>query len=194
MMSIPSVVSVVLLDDDGKRVAVKYYGNIAYVTSFIFLTQSDLLCFRDMQEMQFAFEKKLFSGSSHLGGKGEVELLILDDYVAVHKVCHDLRMYITATHDENELILVSVLETLHEALCTLLRGVVDKHSALENLDLVLLVIDELLDGGLILETDPGTIVNRVTMMDEYSEHNSAEQTISHALATAREQISRNLLR
>ena len=70
----------------------------------------------------------------------------------------------------------------------------DKQSALENLDLVLLAIDELIDGGLILETDPATIVSRVAMTDEGMEHSLTEQTITQALATAREQLSRNLLR
>jgi len=170
------VSSIVILDDEGKRVAVKYYETL-----------------KRARDVQFTFERNLFTKSSHLSGKGEVELLILDDYIAVHKASHDLRFYVAARHDENELILVSVLETLYEALCTLLRGVVDKHAALENLDLVLLVIDELIDGGLILETDPTTIVNRVSM-EESMEHSLTEQTISQALATAREQISRNLLR
>lgn len=193
-MSIPSVSSIVILDDEGKRVAVKYYETLKYVISLSMnLLRVNVHSCRRARDVQFTFERNLFTKSSHLSGKGEVELLVLDDYIAVHKASHDLRFYVAARHDENELILVSVLETLYEALCTLLRGVVDKHAALENLDLVLLVIDELIDGGLILETDPTTIVNRVSM-EESMEHSLAEQTISQALATAREQISRNLLR
>lgn len=119
---------------------------------------------------------------------------MLEEYLAVHKASHDLRFYIIASHAENELIAVSVLETLYEALHNLLRGVVDRQTVLENLDLVLLAIDELVDGGLILETDPDIIVSRVAMTDDGIEQSLTEQTITQALATAREQLSRNLLR
>ena len=65
---------------------------------------------------------------------------------------------------------------------------------LENLDLVLLVLDELVDGGVILETDPGVIANRVSMRGADSETPLTEQSFAQAIASAREQISRNLLR
>ena len=40
------------------------------------------------------------------------------------------------------------------------RGSVDKKTVLENLDLALLAIDEVVDRGLILETDPATVAQR----------------------------------
>lgn len=169
--------SLVILDEEGKRVAVKYYDT-----------------FKNSRESQFRFEQNLCKKSSHLSCKGDVELLVLEEYLAVHKASHDLRFYIIASHAENELIAVSVLETLYEALHNLLRGVVDRQTVLENLDLVLLAIDELVDGGLILETDPDIIVSRVAMTDDGIEQSLTEQTITQALATAREQLSRNLLR
>ena len=142
---------------------------------------------------QFEFERKVFKSSSHLSCKGDLELMLVDQHFAAHKASHDLRMFVVSDQNENEIILVSVLEALFESLTSLLRGVVDKISALENLDLVLLVLDELIDGGIILETDPCAIISRVAMSVD-SEHSSAEQTISQALASARDQLSRNLLR
>ena len=149
--------------------------------------------FRWSRADQFDFERQLFKNSSHLSCKGDVELLLLEQHFAVHKASHDLRMFVVANHKENEIILVSVLEALFESLSSLLRGVVDKLSALENLDLVLLVLDEIIDGGLILETDPAAIISRIAMSSE-NEHSLTEQSITQALASAREQLSRNLLR
>ena len=146
------------------------------------------------RDAQFQFERNLCKRSTHLSCNGDVELLVLDNHIAVHKSSHDLRFYMIASQSENELIIVSILETLYDSLHNLLRGLVDKQSALENLDLVLLVIDELIDGGLILETDPNTISSRVAMSEDCIEHSLTEQTISQALASAREQLSRNLLR
>lgn len=65
---------------------------------------------------------------------------------------------------------------------------------LENLDLVLLTMDELVDGGVILETDANVIANRVSMRGADSDTPLAEQSFSQALASAKEQLTRNLLR
>jgi len=40
---------------------------------------------------------------------------------------------------------------------------VDRRSLLDNLDLLMLTVDELVDGGTILETDSTAIVSRVLM-------------------------------
>ena len=41
-------------------------------------------------------------------------------------------------------------------------GAVDKRTIVENYDLVTLAIDEIIDDGIILETDPVLIASRVT--------------------------------
>ena len=100
-------------------------------------------------------------------------------------------VHVTAEDHENELILLSVLQGFFESISLLLRGMVEKRSILENLDLVLLVLDELVDGGVILETDPGVIANRVSMRGADSETPLTEQS-SPKLLLQHEQISRNL--
>ena len=42
----------------------------------------------------------------------------------------------------------------------LLRNEVEKRNVLENMDLILLIMDEIIDGGIVLETDPNNIANR----------------------------------
>ena len=113
--------------------------------------------------------------------------------MVVHKSINDLRLFIVAKSSENELIIVSILEALYDSLSALLRVPIEKQAVLENLDLTLLIIDEIIDNGLILETDANTIASRVAMVEEGTDHTLAEQTISKAFATAREQY-RNFLR
>ena len=131
---------------------------------------------------------------------GCIELLDRHDialegkHVVVYKFAADLHFYVTGTVDENEIILASVLNGFFDAVSLLLRGVLEKRAALENLDLVLLTIDELVDGGIVLETDANVIANRVSMRGVDGETPLAEQTLSQALNTAREQLTRNLLR
>lgn len=43
-----------------------------------------------------------------------------------------------------------------------IRNVIDKRTIVENYDIVALTIDEVVDDGVILETDPAAIVARVS--------------------------------
>jgi len=106
--------------------------------------------------------------------------------------------YVTGSQDENELILSSVLTAFYESVTLLLRGAVEKKTVLENLDLVLLAMDEIVDKGLILETDPPTIASRVSMRGADSDVPLSDQvtiqTFSQAIASAKEQLARSLLK
>jgi hypothetical protein len=72
--------------------------------------------------------------------------------------------YYNTTEDENEIILVDVLNALYQALSTLMP--VERRCLMDKLDTVLLALDELVDGGVILEIEPSAIVNRVGMRGE----------------------------
>eukprot|EP00878_Enallax_costatus_P037664 GHUV01042569.1.p1 GENE.GHUV01042569.1~~GHUV01042569.1.p1 ORF type:complete len:150 (+),score=36.73 GHUV01042569.1:186-635(+) len=122
------------------------------------------------------------------------EITMFDDYLVVYKCLGDLMFYVTGSDNENELILYAVLQAFYEATSALLRQQVDKKTVLENLDLVLLVMDEIVDGGLILETDPQTVAARVTMRGADGEVPIAEQTFSQAFASAKEHLARSLLK
>ena len=75
------------------------------------------------------------------------------------------------------------------------RGQVSKKTLVENLDLLLLSIDEIVDEGLILETDSTVVVSRVCMVgggaDGGKDVPLSEQTFTQALQTARDQLVRS---
>lgn len=56
----------------------------------------------------------------------------------------------------------SVILALRDSLNILLKNSVDKRTIIENYDLVSLAIDEIVDDGIVLETDPITIASRVS--------------------------------
>ena len=76
----------------------------------------------------------------------------------------DCYFYVVGSSDSNELILGTVLDTLLDSVGTLLKESIDKHSLLNNLELILLVMDEIVDNGVIFETDPYKVANRVLMI------------------------------
>ncbi|GER28397.1 coatomer subunit zeta-1 [Striga asiatica] len=119
---------------------------------------------------------------------------MLENNIIVYKFVQDLHFFLTGGDDENELILATVLQGFVDAVTLLLRNNVDLREALENLDLILLCLDEIVDGGIVLETDGSVIAGKVASHTMDDGAPLSEQTISQALATAREHLTRSLLR
>ncbi|THF97028.1 hypothetical protein TEA_001708 [Camellia sinensis var. sinensis] len=175
--SCPKVKNILLLDSEGKRVAVKYY--------------SDDWPTNNAKE---AFEKTVFTKTQKTNARTEAEITMFENNIVVYKFVQDLHFFVTGGDDENELILSIVLQGFFDAVGLLLRGNVDKKEALENLDLILLCLDEIIDGGIVLETDANVIAGKVATNSIDSGAPLSEQTISQALATAREHLTRSLLK
>ncbi|XP_058099086.1 coatomer subunit zeta-2-like isoform X2 [Magnolia sinica] len=173
----PSIKNILLLDSEGKRVAVKYYSD-------------------DWPTLgaKLAFEKSVFTKTQKTNARSEVEITMFESYIVIYKFIQDLHFFVTGGDDENELILATVLQGFFDAVGHLLRSNVDKRSALENLDLILLCLDEIVDGGIILETDANVIAAKVATHGLDGGAPFSEQTITQALATAREHFTRSLLK
>ncbi|XP_039029996.1 coatomer subunit zeta-2-like [Hibiscus syriacus] len=177
MDSCLSIKNILLLDSEGNRVAVKYYSDE-------WLTNS----------AKEAFEKALFFKTQKTNARTEEEISMFENHIIVYKFVQDPHFFVTGTEGENELILVTVLKGFFYAIGLLLRGIVVKKEALENLDLILLCLDEILDGGIILETDANAVAGKVVSHSVDATAPLSEQTISQALATAREHLARSLLK
>ena len=120
------------------------------------------------------------------------EIVMLDKVIAVYKQLGDVYFYIVGGHDENELILENTMETINETLNHLLRSQIDKRTILENYDYLLLAIDEIIDNGVIMETDHELVIKRVSLKNFDNDLPIGEQTITQALKTAKEKILENL--
>eukprot|EP00262_Sarcandra_glabra_P004561 TRINITY_DN1564_c0_g1_i2.p1 TRINITY_DN1564_c0_g1~~TRINITY_DN1564_c0_g1_i2.p1 ORF type:complete len:178 (-),score=38.46 TRINITY_DN1564_c0_g1_i2:339-872(-) len=177
MESCPSIKNILLLDSEGKRVAVKYYSD-------------------DWPTLgaKLAFEKSVFTKTQKTNARTEAEIAMFESYIVVYKFNQDLHFFVTGGDDENELILATVLQGFFDGVSLLLRSNVDKRTALENLDLILLCLDEIVDGGIVLETDANVIAGKVASHGLDGAAPLSEQTLTQALATAREHLTRSLLK
>ncbi|KAK1436893.1 hypothetical protein QVD17_02677 [Tagetes erecta] len=174
----PTIKNVLLLDSSGRRVAVKYYTD-EWPTN----------------AAKLAFERSVFLKTHKINARSEAEIMMFENNIVVYKFIQDLHFFVTGGDEENELALAAVLQGLTDAVTLLLRGNVDRREALENLNMMFLCLDEIIDAGMILETDGNMIAGKVAI------HNLqdvgaplSEQTISQALATAREHLTRSLLK
>lgn len=175
-MALYCVKAILVLDQEGGRLCARYFTD----------DWGPL-------DKQLAFEKQL-----HKKAQPHAQIIALDNNVIVYKNSGDVAFYVVGDSDENELLLESVLSTLTEAISFLLRAdestwnQVDRRTLAENLDYLYLVVDELVDGGIVLESDPKAIADRVAMRDTAAEAGGSgsgpisEQTIAKAFSVAKD--------
>lgn len=175
---VPKIYGMVILDNNGKRICAKY-------------TCPSLKSYGE----QIALEGKIFRKTRFHNARSDCEAVAIDKYAILFKSFNDTYFYVIGDYFENELILATILDNFHESMNILLRGHVDTANIISNLEIALLCIDEICDGGSILETDVGNITSRVSMRGGTGEPgggsgpNLGDMTISQAfLHSAREHL------
>lgn len=134
---------VVVLDNEGKRIIAKYYN-----------TPRGL----ETNPQQKAFERALFLKSNKQGNakslnQFENDIMTVENYVAIFRCYVDMTIYILGDKEDNELILASVLDTVHDCLDKVFKHSIERKSLINNMTAVILVIDELIDQGIIMALD-----------------------------------------
>jgi len=156
-MSLHSVVAILILSSDtspdSSRLFAKYYN--APHTSLT--TQTPTQPYKSVKE-QKAFEKGLLEKTS----KQTSDVILYDNKIIVFKMESDVMLYVVGNVDENEILLYNVVLALRDSLSILLKNSTDKRTIIENYDLVTLAIDEIVDDGIVLETDPVIVSTRVS--------------------------------
>ncbi|XP_058140050.1 coatomer subunit zeta-2 isoform X1 [Dasypus novemcinctus] len=154
--SLYTIKAIFILDNDGRRLLAKYYDDT----------------FPSMKE-QMVFEKNVFNKTS----RTDSEIAFFGGLTIIYKSSIDLYLYVVGSAHENELMLMSVLTCLFESLSHMLRKNVEKRWLLENMDGAFLVLDEIVDGGVILESDPQQVIQKVNFRADDSgltEHSVAQ--------------------
>ncbi|KAI2601928.1 snare-like protein [Hypoxylon sp. NC1633] len=159
-MSLSSVNAIIILNiDDGSRIFAKYYNapHHAPTASNTTTQHQPSGPFADVKS-QKTFEKGLLEKTAKQTG----DIILYDNRIVLYKMESDVMMYVVGGIDENEVLLYNVILALRDSLHLLFKQSVDKRTIIENYDLVSLAIDEIVDDGIILETDPTIIVQRVS--------------------------------
>nr|XP_054597900.1 coatomer subunit zeta-2 isoform X2 [Nothobranchius furzeri] len=120
------------------------------------------------------------------------EIAFLEGMTVVYKSSIDLLFYVVGSAQENELMLMSVLNCLFDSLSHILRKNVERRCLLENMEGVFLVVDEIIDGGVILESDPQQVLQKVNYRAD--ENPLTEQSVAQVLQSAKEQIKWSILK
>ncbi|KAK4673083.1 Golgi-to-ER vesicle coat component [Podospora pseudopauciseta] len=159
-MSLYSVNAILILSsEDGSRIFSKWYNPPHQAAnqqpSSTAAPASAQNPFAD-KTAQVRFEKALLQKTAKQTG----DILLFDNRIVLYKMEADVAIYVVGGVEENEILLYNVLLALRDALHLLFKQSVDKRTIIENYDLVSLAIDEIVDEGVVLETDPTIIVQR----------------------------------
>jgi len=161
-MSLVSVNAILILSaDDGSRILAKYYAAPHHTPSSGHPNPDPILSnnypYPDLKS-QKTFEKGLYEKTTKQMG----DIILYDNRIVLYKVESDVMMYVVGGLDENEVLLYNVILAIRDSLHLLFKQSVDKRTIIDNYDLVLLAIDEIADDGIVLETDPAIVVQRVS--------------------------------
>ena len=87
--------------------------------------------------------------------------MTVDNYVAIFRTYGDMTFFVIGHSDDNELILGQVLDCIHECFDRTFRKGIERRALIENMSAVILIIDEILDQGIVMHLNPSTILARI---------------------------------
>ena len=181
--SLYTIKAMLILDNDGLRLVSKYFDTL----------------FETIKEEK-EFEKNLFA-KTHKAADGEI--IMIDNLTIVYRSSIDLHFYVVGSTTENEIMLVSVLSCLYDSIGQILKkNMIEKKYLLDYLDAAFLIVNEICDNGVLLETDPTQIVQRIGFKENASgsvDANSlssllSEQSVMDVVKSARDQLKWSILR
>lgn len=154
------IAGILITSKSGRKIIGKYYKETPELTQ----QKPDL-------------EKKLHTKVSRSDDTGDEDILLFEKYSVIYRSYRDVRLYLLTAHTENELVALEVFNAFLEALGFLLDHDITELTIAENLDLVLLLIDELVDDGMVYEINSEELLQRVSMRDSGA-HGGATSGIS----------------
>ncbi|OEH74901.1 coatomer zeta-2 [Cyclospora cayetanensis] len=164
-----------VLDADGERICV-HYPQIPPALG----PQGPYVDFEAQRRLEGLLHQSLLK----IRGMTEADALQAEGEVAVGLPVGDVFLFaVSPEASANELLLLEVVEALRSVLASLCSGTISRQALIDNLDSVMLALDQILDQGLLLETNPSAILARVHMQGDAqgtSESASFNQASAHS--------------
>ena len=138
---------IIILDNSGKLIYGKYFID------------------KD-QERQREFEKQLCFQVKNLNiSQGELDIFNIDDYNVFVKIIGEIAYFIGVNEDDNECLGYNFCKIFETCLGNITNDNFDRQKIYDNLDKIMLLIDEMVDNGLIINTDPDSIEKLISHKD-----------------------------
>ncbi|KAK2195885.1 bifunctional AP complex [Babesia duncani] len=153
-MSLPSItqiVAILILEDSGRRLAVKYYKQYDSIDEHVF-------DYFSTPEKQKHFEANLTKTSKV---PNKTCCLLIDSFPVAYFLGEDFGIFVVGNLQENEILLGDYCETVRKVLMGLVGNEITRDLLYEKIDSIFLLLDDIVDGGIVLERDPNVILKRL---------------------------------
>merc|ERR1719150_2232921 len=154
------VLAAFLLDSDGQRLAVKYSRPAKRELWPNFTAQR-------------AFEAKLAAKLPKpfpAANESEPNVMMVDEYTVIYQAGNDVVCCAVTASAESELVVLEVVECLWAAMMRGGSGILSngptKQTVIDYLTEAYFFLDEILDDGMVMETDEKKVQARIQMADE----------------------------
>ncbi|CXI26341.1 coatomer subunit zeta, putative [Plasmodium berghei] len=213
-VSIKQLDAIIILDEYGNRIAVKYYTNVLenkddknknknqcehnfmnsnqlyskeHMNNFYDESYNNLKTVDEQKQFEHDIVDKIKKTSSLLN---EIEILVSNQYIILCLPINDIYIYVVGDETSNELVLYEVMKAIQDSLNNITNNNIGKKQLIDKLDSIYLLLDEIIDNGVIMETNPSIIVNRLYM----NENDIQDLTsLNQAISSAKDNIIRSLL-
>ena len=167
-MNTQTIRAFLLIDLDGKRIYSKYYE------------KNPTLSLTKQQDIETRVAKSVAT-------KGNNDLFLLDKYVVLYKQLSDVIVAMLTDPQENEIFVQMALNCIVDGFDRIFERGFDKKIALEYYDKIAIAIDEVIDDGIILETNSEALADRVNFKNIEGGESSgfSEISLSSALNFAK---------
>ena len=139
---------IIILDNSGKLIYSKYF------------TGKDQIKQREF-EKQICFQVKNLNISP-----GELDIFSMEDYNIFVKIIGQIAYFIGLNEEDNECLGYNFCKIFENCLGNITNDNFDRIKIFENLERIIVMIDEMLDNGLIVNTDPDSISKLISHQEE----------------------------
>ena len=139
---------IIILDNSGKLIYGKYFID------------------KD-QERQREFEKQLCFQVKNLNiSQGELDIFNIDDYNILVKIIGEIAYFIGLNENDNECLGYNFCKIFENCVGNITNDNFSRQKIFDNLGKIMLIIDEMVDNGLIINSDPDSIEKLISHQDE----------------------------
>ena len=139
---------IIILDNSGKLIYGKYFID------------------KD-QERQREFEKQLCFQVKNLNiSQGELDIFNIDDYNILAKIIGEIAYFIGLNENDNECLGYNFCKIFENCVGNVTNDNFSRQKIFDNLDKIMLLIDEMVENGLIINSDPDNIDKLISHQNE----------------------------
>ena len=126
------------------------------------------------------FEQKLCETTiKYKVDKSDLDIINYSNFNILFKINSKVSIFIGQDEDDNELLLEKVYDIFEQLLFNIVNDCLTREKLLNNYDKLILLIDELVNGGIILNINKDSLNNRI--FEERFENDNENNNNSNAL-------------